>query len=464
MPTSTSTEFRPPDISDARRWGVVGLLFAASLINYLDRATLSYALPSLSDDLHLDPLQKGYLGSAFFWSYAYMQIPIGWVCDRFHLKWVYAGLFAIWSLACGLVGLAGSLGVLIGLRILLGLGESIYLPGGMKVVSVLFPPNQRGFPSGLFDFGTRAGLVLGGILIPALTVRYGWRAMFMVVGFFALLWLPPWLLTYPGKSFQTGSANPNSRAADGRESYVVLLYPILLLLSPIWFLLDYLTGNRLPRSSDSPTWGPLLRFIDLLRNRNLIGIVFGFFCFDYYWYVLLIWLPDYLVKGRGMTIERAGYLAAIAFFIFGIAEPIGGWLADHLIKRGWSETRTRKGIVTIGWLSGLLLIPAGFVKSDSTALVCIYVACFVGFSTGNLLAILQCCAPPDKVGTWTGVKNYSGNLGGIGAPLVMGYLLKQTGSYGYGFAVGAIILILGLIPYWFVVQELRPPGDKITHP
>jgi MFS transporter, ACS family, D-galactonate transporter len=370
-------------------------------------------------------------------------------------------LFAIWSLACGFVGLASTLGVLIGLRILLGLGESIYLPGGMKVVSQLFPPDQRGFPSGLFDFGTRAGLVLGGVLIPALTIHYGWRAMFMVVGFAALVWLIPWLMTYPARAFQAEQRNSDSRAADGNESIIVLTYPFLLLLSPVWFLLYALLPNRLPHSSGSQTWGPILRFLDLLRNRNLFGIILGFFCFDYFWYVLLTWLPDYLVKGRGMPIEKAGHLAAIVFFIFGVTEPIGGWIADHLIKRGWSETRTRKGIVTIGWVTGLLMIPAGFVKSDSAVLFCIFGAACVGLSIGNLLAILQCCAPPEKVGTWTGVKNYAGNLGGISAPLVMGYLLQRTGSYGYGFAVGAVILILGLIPYWFVVQELKPPGpDK----
>ncbi|MBI4166450.1 MAG: MFS transporter [Acidobacteria bacterium] len=445
------------DITNARRWGIIALLFVASMINYMDRATLSYALPPLSDDLRLDPMQKGYLVSAFFWSYAYMQIPIGWVADRFHLKWVYAGLFAVWSLACGFVGLANTLSVLIGLRILLGLGESIYLPGGMKVVSQMFPPDRRGLPSGLFDFGTRIGLVLGGVIIPALTILYGWRAMFMVVGFAALLWLIPWLLTYPGRALDTNRGDLIQKPSDRKESFVVLFYPFLLLLSPLWFLLNALLANPLPRSSESPTWGPILRFFELLRNRNLFGIILGFFCFDYFWYVLLTWLPDYLVKGRGMPIEKAGHLTAITFFIFGVTEPIGGWIADRLIRRGWSETRTRKGIVTIGWVTGLLMIPAGFVKSDATALFCIFGAAFVGLSTGNLLAILQCCAPPDKVGTWTGVKNYSGNLGGIAAPLLMGYLLKHTDSYGYGFAVGAILLLLGLIPYWLIVQELEPP-------
>src|SRR5207248_5702389 len=111
-------------ISNRRRWTVVGLLFSASLINYLDRATISFALPLISLDLHLLPATKGLLLSSFFWSYALVQIPIGWCADRFNLLWLYAGAFALWSVAQGLTGLATSLGILIGFRILLGLGES----------------------------------------------------------------------------------------------------------------------------------------------------------------------------------------------------------------------------------------------------------------------------------------------------------------------------------------------------
>ena len=134
------------NVSKQRRWGIVGLLFTASLINYLDRAAISFALPLISRDFHLTPETKGLLLSSFFWSYALMQIPIGWCADRFNLRWLYAGAFALWSLAQGLTGLAESLGVLIGFRVLLGVGESIYLPGGTKIVSVLFPPAERGLP------------------------------------------------------------------------------------------------------------------------------------------------------------------------------------------------------------------------------------------------------------------------------------------------------------------------------
>src|SRR2546427_4144745 len=184
------------NVSNKRRWTIISLLFTASLINYLDRAAISFALPLISRDFHLTAETKGLLLSSFFWSYALMQVPIGWCADRFNLRWLYAGAFALWSLAQGLTGLAESLAVLIGFRILLGIGESIYLPGGTKIVTLLFAAKERGLPSGLFDFGTRTGLVLEGILVPWLLVHYGWRTTFAVVGFSALLWLRPLLLGF----------------------------------------------------------------------------------------------------------------------------------------------------------------------------------------------------------------------------------------------------------------------------
>src|SRR5947208_14721812 len=144
-------------VTNARRWTIVGLLFTASLINYFDRATISFALPLISEELKLGPIEKGQLLSAFFWSYALMQIPLGWCADRLNLRWLYAGAFALWSVAQGLTGLAAGLTALMLFRILLGVGESIYLPGGSKIVSLLFPMEDRGLPSGLFDFGTRTG-------------------------------------------------------------------------------------------------------------------------------------------------------------------------------------------------------------------------------------------------------------------------------------------------------------------
>src|SRR5271157_5489742 len=155
-------------ISNARRWSIVALLFLASMINYLDRATISVALPLISVSLNLSAATKGLLLSSFFCSYALMQVPVGWCVDRYNLRWIYFGFFALWSLVCGLTGFAGSLGILIACRVLLGIGESVYLPGGTKIVSVLFEPQERGLPCGVFDSGTRIGLFLGAPVVALL--------------------------------------------------------------------------------------------------------------------------------------------------------------------------------------------------------------------------------------------------------------------------------------------------------
>src|SRR6476620_8232625 len=206
----------PPDpavpalpMSNRGRWTIVGLLFTASLINYFDRATISFALPLLSREMHLGPEAKGVLLSAFFWSYTFMQIPMGIVADRVNLRWLYGAAFALWSLSQGLMGLAAGLGSLIVFRVLLGIGESIYLPGGSKIVSLLFRPHERGLPAGLFDAGTRTGLVMEGVLVPLMLVHLGWRQTFMVVGFSALVWLAPWFLLTP-----KGLREPNPRTGS----------------------------------------------------------------------------------------------------------------------------------------------------------------------------------------------------------------------------------------------------------
>lgn len=392
-----------------RRWTVIGLLFTASMLNYFDRATISFALPFIGADLHLDAAAKGILLSSFFWSYALMQMPIGWCVDRFNLYWFYAAAFALWSLAQGLTGLAGSLAVLIGFRILLGIGESIYLPGGSKIVSLLFDRSERGLPGGFFDFGTRTGLVLEGVLVPWLLIHYGWRRAFLFIGVAALVWLIPWFVIYP---------------------------------------------RKLHQHVRRPQPGPRLSIRDM-ANRDLLGICLGFFCFDYYWYVLVTWLPDYLINVRHLTTVQAGLCTAVSFLTFGASQPLGGWVADRLIAGGHPESNTRKGMLTIAFVCGLLLIPAMIVSDTRLAIAFLLGACLVGLATGNLLVILQCCAPADRIGIWTGAENFAGNLAGIAAPLAVGFLIRSTNSYAPGFALGAFVLVLGIPAYWFLVGDLK---------
>ena len=147
-------------------------------------------------------------------------------------------------------------------------------------------------------------------------------------------------------------------------------------------------------------------------------------------------------------------LLSLPYFVFGASEPVGGWIADRLIAYGWDETRTRKGIVTVAFLCGLFLIPASRVDSAYTAVALIAGGSLVGLATGNLLVILQCCAPHEDIGLWTGFENFAGNIAGVVAPLLTGLIISRTGSYAPGFMLAAIVLLVGIICYWFIVGNL----------
>ena len=265
-----------------------------------------------------------------------------------------------------------------------------------------------------FDFGTRSGMVLEGLIIPFMISQYGWRTTFAVVGFAALLWLIPWLAITPRQM-------------------------------------------RVPRPEPAQERIPLSwpAFVTLVGNRNLIGICLGFFCFDYYWYVLVNWLPDYMFNVRHLTLQWAGIYTALPLLIFGLGQPIGGWVADRLVRAGWDETRVRKGIVSLAFLSGLLLIPAVQAQSPKVALVLIMSGCLVGFSTANQLVILQNCAPAVQIGLWVGIFNFIGNLAGILAAKLTGFLIAQTNSYSPPFILAAIIIAVGQLSFWLVVGPLR---------
>jgi MFS transporter, ACS family, D-galactonate transporter len=254
-------------------------------------------------------------------------------------------------------------------------------------------------------------------LISWLVVRYGWRQMFLLVGAVALISLVPWLAFFPDSL--------NLTPTEHEE-------------------------HRLPANQ---TRRPLLTF-----NRNLLGICIGFFCLDFYAYLLLTWLPDYLVEVRNFTILKAGSLTAIAYLAFGLSEPVGGWIADHFIRAGHDETCIRKAIVGVAFLAGLMMVPATIVKDGKLAMALIAATSLVGLSTANVTVILQSCAPPWQVGAWTGVENFAGNLGGVIAPVLMDVLIVRTGSYIPGFVVACVLLVLGAGAYWFIVGDLNPHG------
>jgi MFS transporter, ACS family, D-galactonate transporter len=409
--TGAALETQAREVLVRRRWWIAGLLFVAGLINYFDRTIVSVALPVIGADLHLGPERRGILLSAFFWSYALMQIPIGWLSDRLNLRWLYAGCFALWSLTCGLTGFAGSLGALLALRVLLGIGESIYLPGGMKMVSVLFPAKDRGLASGLVNCGTRAGLAFGAPLIASLVVAFGWKNAFFILGFTSLLWLIPWVAVFPCGANTVAYVEPG--AAKSR-------------------------------------WGRV--------DRNLLGISLTNIGYGYYFYLLVTWLPSYLVKERHLSLQEAGACAVVPYLTFALGEPIGGWIADRLVRSGWDEALSRKAIITAAFLSSLLLIPAGLVTDTTLSVILLGGASLVGLSTGNIYALVQRVSAGSDVGFSMGVFNLAGNISGVVAPIVTGMIVQRTDSYFPAFVVAVVILLAVLPLYWLMISTDRKLG------
>jgi MFS transporter, ACS family, D-galactonate transporter len=403
-----------------RRWTYIGLLSTATFINYLDRGSLAVALPLISRDLHLTPVQQGVVLSSFFWTYAALQIPVGWLVDRYEIKRLYAAAFAIWSLAAAATGLVGGLAALIGCRVLLGLGESIYLPGGLKVVGRHFGSHEAAWPAGLFDLGAKLGLAAGTAVDVWLLIRFGWRSLFFRTGLVGLLWLVPWLWLYPADSSRgRGAVEPTRTATSVRTSWPVLL-----------------------------------------RNRALIGMSVGFFCWDYFWYFVVSWLPSYLYVVRHVKLAHVAAAGSLPFVIFALAEALGAWSAGRLVRHGFDLLGVTKGFIAAGFALGLLVIPAALVQSAAASIGLLFAASLAGLACGNMLALPAICASYDEVALWTGVQNFVGNIGGVLAPVATGYLIAVRGSYVPGFLVVAAILVAGIASYVFIVPSDRGVGRR----
>jgi nitrate/nitrite transporter NarK len=185
----------------------------------------------------------------------------------------------------------------------------------------------------------------------------------------------------------------------------------------------------------------------------------GFFCWDYFWYFIISWLPSYLYTVRGVELAHLALIGALPFLIFGMAEAIGGWGAGKLMRRGGDLSRVTKGFIAAGFALGLLVIPAALVESQAASVGFLLAASLSGIACGNMLAIPKIGAPDDQVALWTGVQNCVGNIGGVLAPVVTGYLIARTGSYVPAFLIVAVLLLVGIASYVFVVPPL-PGGSR----
>ncbi len=399
---------RPEPTSHPAMNRVLLLLSLSVLICYIDRSNLSIAAPLLKDELGISASQLGTLLSAFFWVYALMQTPAGWLVDHFDVKWVFTIGFFLWSAATTITGLLHGFVALLLIRIILGLGESIAFPSYSKILSVHFKESRRGFANSLLMAGAALGPAVGMLLGGSAVARFGWRPFFIVLGLIALLWLPPWLVWMPSRA-----------AAPARTSQQKLGY------------------------------------LHILRQRSAWGTCLGQSSINYFLYFLVTWLPFYLVRGRHFSMNEMARVGGFVFLMAAIASTVSGKLSDQWINAGASPTTVRKGMMLVGHIGiGILFALAVMTSGRVFIAVLALVGVFLGIAICNSWAIPQMLAGPRMVGRWVGVQNFVGNLAGAVAPVLTGFLLDRTGSFYWPFFITAVVAWIGALGWWFVVGRL----------
>ena len=388
---------------------IVLLLSTAVFINYVDRGNLATAAPLIQDELHLTATQLGTLLSAFYWSYVLVMAPGGWLAERYGAKRVLGAGLAVWSVATLLTGFAGGFIAILLLRLLLGLGESAAFPCSSKLIASEVAVSRIGIANGVLGFGYLVGPAVGTLLGGLLMARFGWRPVFILFGLLSLLWLVPW-------------------------SRVVVHEPTLA------------------RPAADP--GPTLP--QIAAQRGLWGASLGHFASNYNYYFILAWLPLYLVKVRGFSLQAMAAVAGASYLINAVSALASGWASDAWIRSGRSVDVIYKGtmglshVAAIGCMAGMALLPASGCVASLFAYQVV-----VGLASPGVFGIPQIMAGPTAAARWVGIQNTCGNVAGILAPQITGILVDATGTFASAFALAGLVNVLGVIGWVFVLPSIR---------
>ncbi len=412
------------------RWRIGGLIGVGVLINYFDRISLSVAGPQLQEALSLTPVEMGLLFSAFFWSYAMLQIPAGLVLDRFGVTRVGRWSAFMWGVASTITACAGGFAGIFAARLILGIAEAPSFPANAKATGYWFPRNERGMSTALFDAAAKFSNVVGVPLIALAVVTFGWRWGFALVavlsfGYFAAFW---WLYRDPS---QHPRLQPRER--------------------------EYIVANGAAPEGQVAA-GPAGMLLYLLRTRKIWGLSIGFAAYGYCFYLFLTWLPGYLVQTMHMSMLKSASFAAIPWACATLSDLIvGGWLIDRLIAKGYDESRVRKTVLIAGMCTGLAVFGATLTTDPviaiawiSLALSGLAAAAPVSWSLPGLIA------PQGGVGTVGGIMNFANNMMGAVAPIVTGYIVGSTQSFTNAFLVAGAVLLIGVASFVFLLGRIEP--------
>lgn len=405
------------------RWVIVGLVFLATIINYIDRLTISVLAPVITRDLGLSNLQFGSIATWFLLAYTVSQALSGRLYDRIGTRRGFTLSVTVWSLAAMATATARSLGGLSFFRFLLGLGEAGNWPGAAKVVAEWFPVRERAFGMAIFNSGAALGAVVAPPLIVYMQLRYGWQSTFLFTGMLGLLWLPLWLLVYhPPQNHPWITEHERNLIRDGQPEAA-----------------HALASTR-----------------ELLSRRQVWAIVLARFITDPTWWLYITWLPKYLSDARGFSLVKIGLFAWIPYLAADIGSLLGGWLSGYLIARGWSVDRARKTVIA----GAALLMPAGIfaVRAEdpmtALALMCVVLFAFQVW-INNVQTLPSDFFPQGAVASVAG-------LGGMGAGIGSMIFIFTTGwvvdhfSYTPVFTAAGILGPLGTIVLFALSGRIEP--------
>ncbi|CAB3964903.1 MFS transporter [Burkholderia cenocepacia] len=414
------------------RWAMILMCFLANVINFIDRANLAIAAPSIRADLGLDAVGMGLVLSAFFWTYAFLQLPAGWFIDKVGVRVSLALAVGWWSVFTVATGAARGLTQLVGVRLMLGVGEAAAIPSFAKVAFNWFPRSERGLASSIFDSGSRVGSALSLPLVAWLISIVGWRGSFVITGGIGLVWALAWWFIY---------RDPERYRAIAPDA------------------VDALLAQRGAPTVAAATDGPKVSWLDLFRYRTVWGMMIGLFCLNFAIYFFITWFPSYLLQSRGFSLASLGTWGMLPALLAIPGGWLGGYVSDSLFRRGWSATAARKTCLVLGMLLSSSIALSAFVENVWACLALFALAyASLSFAGANVWTLVGEVAPtPAHVASLGGIQNFAGNLAGIFITTFTGVMLSITkGSFVVPLAVAGALCVVGALSYLFIVGKVEP--------
>ncbi|MFJ4346423.1 MFS transporter [Pseudomonas sp. NPDC089401] len=420
------------------RWTILTMLFLAMIINYVDRAALSIAMPFITQEYHLTPAEKGMIFSSFFFGYALFCFVGGYLADRFGPKRVLTWSMSFWSLLCGSTALAFNFWSLLIVRALFGVGEGPVSTTANKTVNSWFPIKERARAIGINQAGGPLGGALAGPIVGFLALWLGWRVAFVVIAVIGVLWAIAWyrLAASTPKEHPQVSAEELALINEGREAPVTAV-------------------------ADAPRT-PVLQII-LQRSVLVTGV--SLFCYNYILYFFMTWFPSYLIEAKGIDLKAMSIVTALPWLVGTVGFVCGGLLIDWVYKRTGKQLFSRKVVLVSCLLVAAVCIGlTGQVESVTSTVVVMTVAIgFLMLTAPAYWSLIQDAVPDHQVGTAGGFMHGLANLSGIVAPTVTGFIIQSTGTYGSGFGLAAGLGIVGaLIVALFVGQKPARQANVIA--